>query len=102
MDDSSFVVTTPVWQWRPAKPRAASWYFLTVDAQTATEIRYAALGRVGGFGSVKVTATIGQTTWRTSLFPHRASGGFLLPLKAEVRKLERFSAGDEVTVRLDV
>jgi hypothetical protein len=101
-EDETFEVTATVWLWRPARPEAAGWYFLTVEGQTAAEIRYAALGRTGGFGSVKVTATIGATQWQTSLFPQRETGGLLLPLKAEVRRREGIVAGDTVTVRLDV
>lgn len=97
-----FEATGPIWQWRPAKPEAASWYFLTVDAQTAAEIRYAALGRIASFGSIRVTATIGGTTWQTSLFPHKESGGLLLPLKAEVRRREGLVPGNDATVRIEV
>ena len=102
IDRSIFDVQGRVWLWRPAEPTAGGWHFLTVDGQTAAEIRFATLGRAGGFGSIKVEASLGGSRWRTSLFPHRASGGFLLPLKAEVRRRENVGAGDEVTVRLAV
>jgi hypothetical protein len=103
MDDvSAFEFAGKVWLWRPAKPSGTGWYFLTVEGQTAVEIRYAALGRTGGFGSIRVTATIGDTSWQTSLFPHRESGGLLLPLKAEVRRREDIEAGCDVTVWLAV
>ena len=103
MDDGNcFEVRGEVWLWRPAKPSAGGWYFLTVEGQTAAEIRYAALGRTGGFGSIRVTATIGDTRWQTSLFPHRDSGGLLLPLKADVRRCEGIEAGCELTVLLEV
>lgn len=101
-DFSYFQVTAEAWRWRPAKPSAASWHFLTIEGQTAAEIRYAALGRAGGFGSIRVTATIGDTQWQTSLFPHRETGGLLLPLKAEIRQREGIEAGHEVTVQLVV
>jgi hypothetical protein len=103
MDDvSAFEFTGKVWLWRPAKLSGKGWHFLTVEGQTAAEIRYAALGRTGGFGSIRVTATIGDTSWQTSLFPHRGSGGLLLPLKAEVRRREGIEAGCEVAVCLAV
>jgi hypothetical protein len=102
MDDEPIIATATIWQWRPEKPSAASWYFVTIDGQTSAEIRYAALGRTGGFGSVRVTVTLGETTWQTSLFPHKDSGGFLLPMKAAVRKAEDVGVGDVVTVRLEV
>jgi hypothetical protein len=89
-----FCVTAPVWKWRAADP--------SVTAQTAAEIRYAALGRLGGFGSVRVSVRLGTTRWQTSLFPHKESGGFILPLKAAVRKAEGIGVGDSVTVALQV
>ncbi len=97
-----FEATGPVWLWTAAPPATGSWHFLTIDPQTSVEIRYEALGRTGGFGSVKVAVAIGETRWHTSLFPHRSSGGFLLPLKADVRRSEGLSEGDTVTARLEV
>jgi hypothetical protein len=102
LDGNVFLVTAPVWLWRPEPAAKASWHFLTIDPQTAAEMRYAALGRIGGFGSIRVTALIGGTRWQTSVFPHRDSGGFILPVKAEVRKREEIAADDVVTVRLEV
>ena len=96
------VVTGTAWQWRPAEPQGGGWHFLTVEGPAAAEIRYAALGRANRFGAIKVTATIGATSWRTSLFPHKESGGFLLPLKADVRKREGISEGATVTARMEV
>ncbi len=101
-EDEVFEVASTVWRWRPAKPSGGGWFFLTVEGQVAAEIRFAAMGRTGGFGSIKVNATIGDTRWETSLFPHKESGGFLLPLKAEVRRRENIEAGGEVVVRLEV
>ncbi len=99
---TSVTFTAPIWQWRPEKPSAASWYFVTVEGQASDDIRSAAIGRTGGFGSIRITATLGETRWQTSLFPHKESGGFLLPMKATVRRAERVEVGDVVTVTLEV
>lgn len=40
--------------------------------------------------------------WNTSIFPQRESGGFILPVKAAVRKAEGIGEGDEVTVELRI
>jgi hypothetical protein len=40
-------------------------------------------------------------TWRTSIFPQKA-GGYILPIKAEVRSQAGIAAGDEVEVTLDL
>jgi len=39
--------------------------------------------------------------WRTSVFPLN-SGGYVLPLKADVRRRAGIAAGDEVTVELEL
>ena len=98
-EDDRFEVTAHLWTWRSDKP-GTGWHFLTIEGQTAAEIRFAALGRTGGFGSIKVEARIGDTSWSTSIFPQRESGGFILPVKAAVRKRERLAEGDAVTVAL--
>ena len=95
--------TGPVWIWRGSgngPPPKAAWYFLTIDGDTAAAIRAAATGRTNGFGSVRVTATIGSTSWQTSLFPSKDSGGYLLPLKASVRRAEALDGGTSATVTL--
>ncbi len=92
-------VTAPVWRWGEGK---GSWHFLTVPADEAVEIRAHSLsGSRRGFGSVRVVATIGDITWRTSVFPQK-SGGYILPIKADVRRRAGVSAGDDVTVTIDL
>ena len=98
----SFTLTTQIWRWQSATAPAA-WYFVTISGAVADDIRVAAItgqwlnGR-RGFGSAKVRATIGDTSWNTSLFPHKQSGGWMLPVKAVVRKAEGLTEGNEVTV----
>lgn len=95
--------TATVWTWRlPNRSTVANWYFVTAEGETAAEIQLASLGLTAGFGSVRVRATIGRTTWGTSIFPHRESGGWMLPIKADVRKREGIDAGDELTVSIEI
>jgi Domain of unknown function (DUF1905) len=97
--------TGPVWVWRGSgaakgdggPPPKAAWYFVTIDGEVAGSIRAATRGSTGGFGSVRITATIGATRWQTSIFPSKDSGGYLLPLKASVRRAESLAAGQNVT-----
>lgn len=102
----SFTVTTPLWRWQSATAPAA-WFFVTIAGEAADGIRLAAIGGQWldgrrGFGSAKVRATIDDTSWHTSVFPHRASGGWLLPVKAAVRKVEGLTEGDDVTVTVSL
>jgi len=85
-------VRGPVWLWQGSDgaPAKGSWYFLTIDGETAQAIK-AAASKADAWGSVRIEATIGGTTWRTSLFPSKAVGGWLLPLKAAVRKAEKIA-----------
>jgi uncharacterized protein DUF1905 len=90
------IVTAPLWLWSGGR-----WHFITVPEADAVEIRAHSLLNRGGFGSVKVEATIGDVTWRTSVFPQK-SGGYLLPVKVEVRCRAGIAAGDDVTVKLEL
>jgi len=93
-------VTSLLWIWK-GSDAAGHWYFITVPEEQSDEIKAHAFGTPRGFGSVKVEATIDDVTWRTSVFPLN-SGGYLLPVKAEVRRKADIAAGDEVTVELDL
>ncbi len=54
-----------------------------------------------GFGGVRVDATIGSTSFRTSIFP-QAGGVYVLPLKRAVRDAEGIEPGGTVVVDLAV
>lgn len=91
-------VSAPLWLWSGGQ---GSWHFLTISEEDSAELRAAAFAGPRGFGSVRVEAQIGNVRWRTSVFPQR-EGGYLLPVKAEVRRGAAIAAGDHVTVCLTV
>ena len=91
-------VTGPLWLW---SGEGGSWHFVTVPEELSSEIRAQSLARRGGFGSVRVEATVNDVAWRTSVFPQK-SGGYILPVKVDVRRRAGIAAGDEVTVRLEL
>jgi hypothetical protein len=93
------ILTAPIWLWSEGQ---GSWHFLTIPAEEALEIRLMAAAEPRrGFGSVRVEARINQTAWRTSIFPQK-SGGYILPIKAAVRRDAGIAAGDEVTASLEL
>lgn len=96
--------TGPLWIWKgknaDGKPSSMSWYFLTITGDVADGIRAAAPGRTAAWGSVYVKVKLGATAWETSVFPSKDVGGYLLPVKAAVRKKEGVGEGDVVTVEL--
>jgi hypothetical protein len=48
-------------------------------------------------GLVAITATVGKSTWKTSLLPY-GDGTHFLALSSTIRKKEKISHGDEVSV----
>lgn len=87
----------PLWLW---SGEGGSWHFITVPEDLAGELRAQSLVQRGGFGSVRVEAKIDNVIWRTSVFPQKA-GGYILPVKAEVRRRTGIAAGDTVSLTLD-
>lgn len=69
-------------------PGAAGWHFVTLPAKDSEAIKKAFGVAQRGWGSLPVTATVGKTSWKTSIFPDKQLGAYVLPLKAEVRKKE--------------
>jgi Domain of unknown function (DUF1905) len=100
-------LTTSLWIWTTDKA-PASWHFLTIDGEVAQAIHALELmrrlegGRKRGWGSMKVRATVVDTSWETSIFPAKEMGGWLLPVKAAVRKAEGLVTGDLVTVVVEI
>jgi hypothetical protein len=88
-----------LWVWDAR--RTETWTFVSVPTESSAEIREFAAGMPRGFGSVRVEATIGGTTWRTSIFPG-GDGRYALPVKKAVRKAESLEIGSPVGVRLEI
>jgi hypothetical protein len=53
-------------------------------------------------GLLAVRVRIGETEWRTSLFPGAKPRRYLFAIKAEVRQKERITAGDTITATVRV
>lgn len=78
-----------------------SWHFLRLPLDVAEDLREQPTAP-RGFGSIRVRAQVGDTTWTTSVFPDKESGSYLLPVKKQVRAAEGLLAGDPVPVELEV
>lgn len=79
-----------------------AFFLVSVPKAYSEEIHEISEGFTNGFGSLKVEATIGSFTWRTSIFPESKTGLFDLPLKAAVRKVNGLDVGSVAKVRLEV
>lgn len=93
----TYTVVGKLWRY----PGAAGWHFVYVSKEDAAHIR-ARQVQTTGFGFVPVTACIGETSWKTTLFPSKKEATYLLAIKAQVRKKESLLEGDTVTARVSL
>jgi hypothetical protein len=93
MKKSSYTMKEKVWLY-PGD--MAAWHFITLTKKVGQEIKETWGKSARGFGSLPVEVTIGKTVWKTSIFPDKRAGSYLLPLKAQVRKKEDIEEGDLV------
>ena len=85
-----------VWHWRGPAPH----HFVRVPEDDAERIDDVAAAVTYGWGMIPVTVHLGSSTWTTSLWPK--DGGYIVPLKAAVRRAEGVEVGDTVRVRLEI
>jgi hypothetical protein len=86
----------PIIFWKGPAP----WYFVAVPADQSRDLRAIAGLVTYGWGVIPVQARIGNTTWKTSLFPK--DGLYLVPIRVSVRNAEQLKESDPVTVRLEI
>lgn len=73
----------------------AAWFFIEIPKNKVPNVERR------GWGSVPIMATVGKTTWRTSIFPIKKDHYFI-PLKKQVRKKEDIFEGDTITISYKV
>ena len=83
-----------LWFWKGPAP----WHFLTVPEEHCDELHASATVISYGWGMIPVTAQVGETEWKTSLFPKE--GRYIVPVRLAVQRAEGLALGDMVTVRL--
>jgi hypothetical protein len=82
--------------WRGPSP----FHFVTVPDEPSAAIESVKSLVTYGWGAIPVQARIGDTEFRTSLFPKDER--YLVPVKDAVRRAEQLSVGDVVTVVLQL
>jgi len=90
--------SAPLWRWQVRTD--SSWWFVTVPPDESDTLAELPLPP-RGFGSIKVTATVGATSWTTSVFPSDEQRGYILPMKRSVRLAEGIEPGATVRVTLE-
>jgi hypothetical protein len=85
-----------MWFWKGPSP----FHFITVPDEECGALEAASSLVTYGWGMIPVEAQIGETEFKTALFPK--DGRYLVPVKDKVRKAEGLELGDMITVRLAV
>jgi hypothetical protein len=85
-----------LFEWRGPAP----FYWLALPANACDYVRAEAKQATYGWGAIPVRVRIGRTGWETSLLPR--DGGYVLPVKTQVRKREGVADGDTVAVAMSV
>lgn len=86
----------PLYYWRGPAP----YYFVRLPPAAVEEIVDVAAEVTYGWGMVPVEVTVGGYTWETSLWPK--DGGYLLPIRAQVRRGLELEIDERVAVRLTI
>jgi len=94
----AFEFAAPLWRY----PGADGWHFVSLPPGISTDITDITTGIRRGFGSVRVAAAVGSTSWRPSIFHDSKAGAYWLPVKKAVRVAERLEVGDQVKVQLQI
>lgn len=88
--------TGEIFYWRGPAP----FFFVAIPEEQSAKIKAISSMVTYGWGVIPVTARIGETEFKTALFPKE--GKYLLPIKATVRKDEELEVGENVKVWLEI
>ncbi len=80
----------------------SAWHFITLPKDISKEIKENFGTGQRGFGSIRVAARVNDYSWNTSIFPDSKLNAYLIPIKADVRKETGISAGDIVTISIEL
>lgn len=85
-----------IFYWRGPAP----FFFVAIPTEQSNDIKAISGLVTYGWGVIPVKVQIGTTEWTTSLIPK--DGRYLVPLKNDIRKAEKLSEGDSITVQVTI
>ncbi len=85
-----------IFEWRGPAP----FLFVAIDEAQSRDIKAMAQLVSYGWGVIPVTCRLGQTEWKTSLFPR--NNRYLIPVKVAVQRAEQVTAGDIVDIEVNI
>lgn len=101
----SLSCTLPLTRWQGDR---GTYHLVTVSGDTAEAIAMherlhrLEFGARRGFGSVKVMARVGETEWKTSVFPQKDRSEWVLLISRKVMRAEDLAEGDPVALELEL
>jgi len=78
------------------------WYFITVPVEISDDIKQGFGDMTRGWGSLPVIVKVGVSNWKTSIFPDKKAGAYILPVKSEIRKKESIKEGDKIELTIEI
>jgi hypothetical protein len=91
-----FEFSGPIFFWRGPSP----YYFVAMPEQESRDLKAVSKLVTYGWGVIPVRARLGQTEWKTSLFPK--DGRYLVPIRTDVWRAEQLEEGQLVAIRLEI
>lgn len=97
--------TLPLKRWQGDR---GTYHLVVITDEAADTIAGHALmhrlefGTQRGFGSVKVMARIGDTEWKTSVFPQEKKSEWVLLVSKKVMRAESLAEGDPVELAIEL
>lgn len=85
-----------IFYWRGPSP----YLFVAIPEEPSRNIQAISAIVTYGWGVIPVRVRIGETEWRTSLFPK--DGRYLVPIRMSVQKAESLEVGDSVSLRVEI
>lgn len=85
-----------IFHWRGPAP----YLFVAVPDEPSQDLKTVSGLVTYGWGVIPVLARIGDTEWKTSLFPK--GGRYLVPIRVSVQKAENLAVGDRVSIQLEI
>ncbi len=82
--------------WRGPAP----YLFVAVPEEQSRDLKAISTMVTYGWGVIPVHVRIGETEWKTSLFPKE--GRYLVPIRMSVQKSENLKVGDNVVIQLEI
>jgi hypothetical protein len=94
----TYTMRSKVW----ADQQVAGWHFVTLPKKQSAEIYRLFEASKKARRPIPVLATVGRTSWKSSLYRIPDSGRYVLALRSDVRKKEGIQAGRVISYTIRV